>query len=175
MNETTGWAVGDSGLILKTTNGGENWISSLAGNKPLRAFHFFDENTGVIVGGNTGTFYTGTSRLVIKTTNGGVNWHTIMNSTDVPFRNIQFVNDSVGLIGVNGVLKTTNKGDTWQYYGGINSEYCFFLNENTGYATSGSFPMIYKTTNGGINWSIIYYTGMFNFSGGVFFCNLNTG
>lgn len=27
INSNTGWAVGDKGTILKTTNGGINWIS----------------------------------------------------------------------------------------------------------------------------------------------------
>jgi len=27
LNEKTGWAVGDAGVVIKTTNGGTNWLN----------------------------------------------------------------------------------------------------------------------------------------------------
>ncbi len=64
------------------------------------------------------------------------------------------------------MLKTTNGGTNWNIYqvNTTNNIYrIFFSNASTGYATSGfsqslagSFGNIYKTTNGGINWTSPY-------------------
>ncbi len=176
LNENTGWAAGDSGLILKTTDAGNNWVSSRFGNTLLRAMHFIDENTGVIVGGNYPPPIWGSpTRIIIRTTNGGVNWNTIMNTYDTYFTNIQFVNDSVGFIGFYGVYKSADKGSNWEHFGNIVNQNCFFINENTGYAANGYISTIHKSTNGGINWINVLKPGMYNVDGGIFFCNQNTG
>lgn len=125
LNENTGWAAGDSGLILKTTDAGNNWVSSRFGNTLLRAMHFIDENTGVIVGGNYPPIWGSPTRIIIRTTNGGVNWNTIMNTYDTYFTNIQFVNDSVGFIGFYGVYKSADKGSNWEHFGNIVNQNCF--------------------------------------------------
>ena len=39
INRTTGWACGDGGVIVKTTNGGINWLQQVSGvsnKKPSR-------------------------------------------------------------------------------------------------------------------------------------------
>lgn len=47
LNINTGWAVGDGGTCLKTTNGGTNWIQQNhpVGNKPLYGVHIYQEAT----------------------------------------------------------------------------------------------------------------------------------
>ena len=176
LNETTGWAVGDSGLILKTTDAGNNWVSRRFGNTLLRALHFIDGNTGVIVGGNYPPPMWGSpTRIIIRTTNSGVNWNTIVNTNDTYFKNVQFVNDSVGFIGFNGVYKSTDKGNNWEHYGNIVNQNGFFINENTGYAANGYISTIQKSTNGGIDWINVLKPGKYNVDGGIYFCNQNTG
>ena len=66
FNENNGWAVGDSGTVLKTTNDGIDWIEQLScvTNK-LNAVCFIDANNGWAVGD---------SGIIIRTTNGGVSW-----------------------------------------------------------------------------------------------------
>lgn len=175
LNETTGWAVGDSGLILKTTNGGESWVSSRFERTPWRDLYFFNAGTGVIVGGNWGfPPFVPPENVIIKTTNGGINWNVIAHSYGNVFSNLQFVNDSVGFIGSDGVYKTTNQGDSWEYHDNICNQNCFFINENTGYASCGSSTAVYKSTNGGINWITLPHN-MGNVGDGIFFCDLNTG
>ena len=39
VNENTGFTVGNEGIILKTTNGGSNWIQQGDGKPPLCAIH----------------------------------------------------------------------------------------------------------------------------------------
>lgn len=68
------------------------------------------------------------------------------------------------------ILKTTNKGDTWQilYFDKNSFTRIKFINTNTGY-TSGATPFIgassiNKTTNGGLNWFIVPPPGSFFYS-----------
>ena len=66
INASTGWAVGEFGTILKTTNGGTNWtILSSGTTTDLNSVYFINANTGTAVG------LMGT---VLRTTNGGINW-----------------------------------------------------------------------------------------------------
>ena len=58
-----GYCVGDSGIILKTFNAGENWNYQLTGrNENLNQVYFVDPDFGFIVGDNG---------LILRTTNGG--------------------------------------------------------------------------------------------------------
>ena len=62
----TGYAVGYSGTILKTINGGTAWTAQTSGTtNVLTSVFFTDSNTGYAVG------WFGT---ILKTVNGGVNW-----------------------------------------------------------------------------------------------------
>ena len=153
LNSQTGWVCG-SGLIMKTTNGGAEWIPQSAdGNTVMfREILFpFDNETGYAVGG-TGRIF--------KTIDGGQNWvRQIVVGVGAELLDIDFpVNASTGFIsGDRVILKTTNGGDNWEQ---LNSP-SIFLNaisfpadNETGYVCgeSGSSGRIYKTTNGGVNW-----------------------
>ena len=63
LNPLKGYAVGNSGKIIKTIDGGTTWLHSTSGTiVGLESVYFTDENTGYVAGGN-GT--------ILKTTNGG--------------------------------------------------------------------------------------------------------
>jgi hypothetical protein len=63
VDDSTGWAVGYSGKIIKTTNGGTDWNPQTSWtSKHLNSVHFVDANTGWAVG-QGGT--------ILKTTTGG--------------------------------------------------------------------------------------------------------
>ena len=66
ISENIGWAVGTSGTILKTSNGGVTWESETSGTKSeLTDVFFINANKGWIIGAD-GT--------ILITTNGGTNW-----------------------------------------------------------------------------------------------------
>lgn len=59
----TGWAVGDNGTILKTTDGGNTWGLQTSGTtESLQSVHFINTQTGYIVG---------TNGVILKTVTGG--------------------------------------------------------------------------------------------------------
>ncbi|HZW40365.1 MAG TPA: hypothetical protein VFF33_13790 [Ignavibacteriaceae bacterium] len=95
-----------------------------------------------------------------RTTNGGITW--IQLDTMFNYKNIQFINDSVGYLfsvfrfrfedGLQGknLYKTTDKGKTWYFLTdtlkGLHN--VMFADEMVGYADAGTA----KTNNGGITW-----------------------
>jgi len=72
-NANTGWAVGYLGIILKTTNGGNNWIIKPSGTSSLLfSVYFSDAYIGCAVG---------VSGTIVVSSDGGDNWTTQVSST----------------------------------------------------------------------------------------------
>lgn len=163
MNSQTGWIIGDAGTVIKTVDGGDNWsfqtgISSIK----LNSVYFLNEYTGWI--SCTGAIY--------KTTDGGNNWMLLNNSTR-DLMSIFFVNDNTGWVtgSVYTILKSTDGGVSWTNLmtPGLDNmgdsppaiyTSVYFIDENTGWFTSShSFGgSIYKSTNGGLNWTTDFPT-----------------
>lgn len=124
------------------------WIllSIYASPQTLSNMYFLTENIGWVQ-------TIGYARVPIstyKTTDGGITW--IQLDTVFNYKNIQFVNDSVGfLFSKDGSLyKSTDKGETWYFLTdtlkGLHN--VMFADEKVGYADAGRA----KTNNGGITW-----------------------
>ena len=105
--QITGWAVGDHGTILKTSNGGNKWISQNSGTKnQLNSVCFTDSNTGWVVS-DSGT--------ILKTTDGGDNWISQNCSTGEWLQSVYFRDSNTGwVVGDNTILKTTDSGNNWK-------------------------------------------------------------
>jgi photosystem II stability/assembly factor-like uncharacterized protein len=178
IDADTGYAVGGfySGTyhstILKTTNGGTNWIQQTSGiNNLLYSVYFTDANTGYTVGG---------SGTILKTTNGGSNW-TAQTSGIVDLYSVYFPISNTGY-AVGGyynnstILKTTDGGTNWaQQTSGVTNclKSVYFTDVNMGY-TVGDSGKILKTTNGGANWTIQNSGTNWDLSS-TFFINNSTG
>ncbi len=84
----TGWGVGVNGIIMKTTNGGNNWFSQVSGTTNLLyCTNFLNTHTGWVCGG---------SSVIIKTTNGGNNWVTYANGQTSDVLSVLFFDDNTG-------------------------------------------------------------------------------
>ena len=150
VNSETGFVAGDYGKIFKTTNGGYNWDYSLQANNGfyIQDIYFSDENTG----------YASSLSRVYKTSNRGISWDTLRNGLSNWLFKIYFANNNTGFVsGYDGLFKTIDGGLNWINVSSINTEWGLnFVNETTGY-TGGFFSgRIYKTTNGGNNWNIVF-------------------
>ena len=151
MNENNGWAVGGEpsnslSKILKTTDGGANWIAkTVTTNNYLRALYFISETTGWVAG-NEG--------VIFRTTDGGENWEAQTSGTTNGLYSIAFVNSNTGWIagGSGLILFTSDGGNNWtaQSSGTVQwlSSLCF-SSESLGWAV-GSIGTIIHTTNGGV-------------------------
>jgi photosystem II stability/assembly factor-like uncharacterized protein len=115
----------------------------------------------------------GYGNLIMKTTNGGGTWMDIsLPGTQDNLETVWFLNENTGFIGStnDSILYTTNGGASWirHFYALSDLHRIFFINSTTGWASS---TKLYKTTNAGLNWSILSNDPAENF----FFINENTG
>lgn len=102
-----GWAVGDSGRIVRTGNAGAGWRVQASGcTARLNAVDFVDTSVGYVVGAG--------GRL-LKTMDGGRHWKRLVTGTSKELRAVCFVDRTHGWVaGSNGaLLRTTNGGKTW--------------------------------------------------------------
>ncbi|HKP96903.1 MAG TPA: YCF48-related protein [Fibrobacteria bacterium] len=145
-NSTIGCIVGDSGTVLKTTNGGAHWTTMPAFTTVnLHGVSFPSANTGYAVG---------ESGAIFKTANGTV-WSPQASGTSQQLRGVFFTGNSAGYaVGDSGVLLKSN-GSTWSNLspGTDNSLYgIWFTSATTGFAV-GEGATILRTTNRGTSWN----------------------
>jgi len=175
----TGYAVGWDGTIIKTTNGGVNWIQIYTGlYLKFYSIFFTNQYTGYVISGEEDRYL---NNILLKTTDEGITWHQIYTFNYSHLNLINFINNNTGFIAgyVNhygSILKTTNSGYNWiQYqcsYGNLlNSVY--FINDSIGYAVG--YGTIYKTSNTGENWIILNQGPPFYELNTIYFMNPNTG
>ncbi len=107
LNRELGWAVGDNGLIVATTDGGASWVSQQSHTDlGLNDVVFFDEATGVSVG---------TDGIILRTTDGGAHWDAIRSTPGIIIFRLALVGNSTAYaVGTgNTILKSTDLGKTW--------------------------------------------------------------
>jgi photosystem II stability/assembly factor-like uncharacterized protein len=163
LDSLTGWAVtnnstpNDSGYILKTVNGGDNWSIKLKDRADFTRIKFVNQDTG-FAGGGSGSGYP----YIYKSTNGGENWIQLPVSTGNIFWNDMYVlnEDTIWTVDKNsfngGVYLTTNGGISWQnrFSGSQNPDKIYMYNARIGFISFSLSPCIYKTTNSGDNWTV---------------------
>ena len=102
----TGTAVGVSGTVLRTTNGGTNWTSQSSGiTADLCGVALIGTNAGTAVGKGWG--------VVLRTTNGGGMW--TLQWSAVQLLGVSFADSSTGTAvgSEGGILRTTEGGAQW--------------------------------------------------------------
>jgi photosystem II stability/assembly factor-like uncharacterized protein len=119
ISADTGWAGGDNGVILFTSNGGESWLrQSTPSSLTIYSIHFIDRLNGWAAGGkldNSNPYQS----VVLQTTDAGETWKENYATTEaVVFNSIEFSDINNGwIVGItnmrNYVAKTTDGGSTW--------------------------------------------------------------
>jgi photosystem II stability/assembly factor-like uncharacterized protein len=179
IDVNNGFAVGDSGIILQTTNGGTTWLEQTSGtNLKLFDICFTDTNNGWVVGGNVDEYGNNAdSSVILHSSDGGISWLTEIGGTgygcfyDCSFTDTNFgtivgcYKDSIGgAFGMPLMLRTSDGGLTWLEQTSLEPTLrmwpaVHFIDENIGWRTEWvgsmySSPRIKKTTDGGINWQL---------------------
>ncbi len=151
-DQMNGWAVGDSGRILSTKDGGDSWNTQPSGTTiVLRCVQFVTPSRGWIGGSNNS---------IGSSTDGGASW-TWQHPAGEPrrmFMGVSFVSENTGWIVDNfgGILHTEDGGLTWtpQTSGttwAITSVQ--FLDANEGWAIATN-RIVLHTTDGGNHWAV---------------------
>ena len=168
VNSQVGFICGDSGKILKTTNGGLSFqYQTTPTLKSINAIWFMTPDTGIAMGDNG---------IVLRTKDGGNNWVSDSSFVIFSYTKLFFVNSQIGFAACNNGLmyKTIDGGAHWTLIVNnipiINDIY--FTDILNGYLAAGS--TVYKTIDGGATWLSIYTQGAFNFQS-LTFLNKDTG
>ena len=97
-----GYAVGDSGKIYKSVDGGKNWEKKQSGiTTKLNSVYVFNDTKVIAVGDNG---------VIIKTTDGGNTWVNQSSGTTVNLTKIIYnsLTNQSWISGNEGVLLTSN-------------------------------------------------------------------
>jgi len=125
-----GYAVGDSGTAIRTSDGGQTWQSMempapVDTTAVLRRVVFTSQSVGYIVG-STGSRHKGLAYvrpIILKTEDGGEGWRVVRIDTLGEYRDVEFVTGDVGYVvgdGARGqdpvslVVKTRDGGESWE-------------------------------------------------------------
>ena len=108
-----GWIAGDSGAVLHTINGGQNWtVQQSETFASISDVFFLNRQKGWLIANDFGP----EGSLFLKTTNGGNNWIQDVNpDTTLYFSTIYYLDSFTGFIGGYGgvIMKTTDSGAKW--------------------------------------------------------------
>ncbi len=160
-----GWAAGDLGIIVNTSNGGQNWnIQNTGIDYMIDDIFFINKRLGWAIANDF--LFSGTT--ILRTFNGGINWtNSRFPDTTKVFNTVYFLDSATGfLTGYTGqILKTTNGGSNWIECH-VDTAYCSilylfpkwdmtFMNATTGFACGGQIDIqgiVWRTTDAGLNW-----------------------
>ena len=156
VNETNGYAVGESGKILKTTNGGQNWTEIMSDQQyHLYGVEFVNQDSGWVVGQDLSLDHLS---VIFNTTDGGENWDLKTFGADESLQDVCFTDDmqgwAVGGTSISAiVLNTIDGGETWNYQetgtAGALSSVCF-VDEDFGWAAGYNGTIIHTGSTVGL-------------------------
>jgi len=162
-----GWAVGDSGTVIHTSNSGTDWeIQDSKTENNIYDVFFLNRNLGWATSWVTSTLPSGTKLL--KTTDGGQSWINPPHPEEQIFSQCVLFLDSLnGWMGgkPQPIVRTTDGGLSWTDAEIDSSTFSNFpvydiqfYNSRFGYASGGVIDccgIIWWTTDGGDYWYVI--------------------
>ncbi|MDQ3199824.1 MAG: YCF48-related protein, partial [Verrucomicrobiota bacterium] len=171
LDSGVGFAVGDAGTILKTTDAGMSWVTLSTGTtRNLYDVYFFNDSEGVTVGDNG---------LILRTTDGGTTWLTITSGVRDSLRAVSF-SGANGICGGTSqdILYSTDSGASWHvsqkgFFGGgffgahmVSPTLGFVAGQNSIFQA-----LLGTTIDGGMTWTFqpFYFDGNEGNSDDVFF------
>jgi photosystem II stability/assembly factor-like uncharacterized protein len=143
-----GYLVGDSGLILVTSDGGKTWSQRTVGtHEHLTCIYVADKRVWIA----------GYGGIVVYSRDGGATWHVVRTFSSTFIESLYFIDHNRGwAVGWAGLLLRTNDGgQTWQQVkipGVWETLSCvYFQGERDGWAV-GMSGIILRTHDGGASW-----------------------
>lgn len=151
-DDNIGYAVGVQNTILRTVNGGMDWIEcTCPDNFSPRSLSIAGQNTIWSLG-------SGDIKL-IKSVDGAQNWEAMPCPTSYSVTNLNFYSEDLGwVVGWNGlVMKTVNGGSSWtQIVTGYYDYHLAIDFSNTDHGIIvGNSGKVFKCGNGGTSWDRI--------------------
>jgi photosystem II stability/assembly factor-like uncharacterized protein len=151
VNKDTGWAVGDLGTLIRSTDGGTSWtVSETNTTNPILKVRSY--NGQVVIASGFGG-------LILRSTDRGETFTQVTSGVTGDLWGLKMVNETLGWScgNANSLVKTTDGGQTWQTVStpGYTSDYWWidFLDQNYGFIAANG--KVLRTIDGGQNWEII--------------------
>ena len=145
-----GWAVGDAGTIVHTTDAGASWSAQVSSTSfSLRGVWFTSAQVGYAAG------FGGT---VMKTQNGGATWSRLTTGATANFNDICFADSQHGwAVGAGGIIaRTTDAGVTWtKDFPTLNQLQSVSFSDTTNGWAVGQGGVIVGTRDGGRSWYVV--------------------
>jgi photosystem II stability/assembly factor-like uncharacterized protein len=159
VTPTQGWAIGEQGTLLRSTDGGDTWELVTGSADRLRGASFVSRRRGWAVGG-WGT--------VLRTKDAGRSWRPQESGTRRELRDVWGIDENRAVaVGRNGaIIRTEDTGKTWvegtigglppganDYYPELNG--VFFRDAQVGWAVGGTVGgrgVVLRTDDGGRMW-----------------------
>lgn len=162
VDSLTGWAVGEAGTIIRTTDGGNSWeIQNSNVHTFITDVFFLDDNIGWAT---TIEDVFPFNSVILKTTNGGESWSAnYFPDPSAYIRTIIFVDTLNGFVGGASIAYTTDGGNSWleseidsNFVSGYPVYNFDFYNKQFGYACGGLIDragVVWRTSNSGVSWT----------------------
>lgn len=170
INNTTAWAVGQSGTVYRLTRSGSTWTAARQDSgttNELWGVSFKDANNGFAVGAipdGGGGYVDG---RLLRTTDGGATWSK-NDTTPVPepLKDLTVSGDTIVTVGKNGAVYQRSSTDIWS--GTVDSVAASLTPATSGVSTElwsvskiyggtvyagGAAGVIVKSTDSGAGWS----------------------
>ena len=153
IDQLTGWAVGDAGTIMKSTDGGLSYdLINFPTHQNFSAVEFFNTDTGLIAS---------SSGMILKTSDGGMSWNQVETGINGNFTDMCFINSNTAWLSTDDgtIIKSMDYGDSWQLVFSDTSRQfnsISFVDENHGWAAGAIdtyYAGIVRTSDGGVNWT----------------------
>lgn len=122
VNPTSGWAVGDRGVIWHTDDGGTSWRQQASTvSCHLGSVFFIDGRRGWAVGGESRPDRAGSRGIVLRTDDGGATWTSIPTLVLPRLAGVKFFDRDHGIafgqcasFHPSGVFATRDGGTSWE-------------------------------------------------------------
>lgn len=167
LDNQTGWVAGDSGLIMRTSDGGQDWVVQPTNiDNNIYEIFMLNEDYGWALGIQ---FHTedieSFGTVILRTSNGGVTWNSYLFPNEY-FLAAFFLDSLNGWIGGEGgkLMRTTDGGSSWfpaNVDSTVFSNFAIrdfeFFSPQYGYAVGGHIDIagvIWRTDDGGQFWSV---------------------
>jgi len=167
LGSLTGWAAGDSGTIVKTSDGAETWTvqTSPIGDKIVEIMMHDTTFGWAIAQYNPHDTVAAYGTTLLRTTNGGEEWFVQQVFQDEFLNAVAFVDSANGCLGghFGRIYWTSDGGVNWTPAIVDSADYAQwpiftmkFFTQNIGMASGGVYDwigMVWKTTDGGRFWT----------------------
>ncbi len=171
---SSGWVVGDDGIILRSTDGGKSWLLDKWGSFRCNDIYMIDSQRGFIAANNG---------ILLSTNDGGLYWSVVDLSGKTNNLN------AISFYGKNGIIACDNGTMLFTFDGGntwetriinevqkrkrfVNLNDIHFINNNVIWVACDEGMML-KSSNGGISWQVRRFLETNYYS--IFFTSTSTG